>query len=244
MNQSKKIALVSGSTQGIGLAIAKKLQEDGYFVIQNSRSAISNFNFTGGDHIVADVSDNKECADLINQIESKYGKLDVLVSNVGSGKAANPDLSSVDYWEHYFSINFNAASFLIKAALELLLKSQGNVVAISSICADNPRINAPIGYSTAKAALEMYIQGMAVKNGPLGVRFNVVSPGNVYFEGSVWDQKIRESKEEIEGYIRNVVPLGKFILPEDISEAVSFLVSDKAKNVTGLVLKVDGGQSL
>ena len=90
----------------------------------------------------------------------------------------------------------------------------------------------------------MYIQGMAVKNGPLGVRFNVVSPGNVYFEGSVWDQKIQESKEEIEGYIRNVVPLGKFILPEDISEAVSFLVSDRAKNVTGVVLKVDGGQSL
>jgi 3-oxoacyl-[acyl-carrier protein] reductase len=133
---------------------------------------------------------------------------------------------------------------LIEAAQELLLQSQGNVVAISSICADNPRINAPIGYSTAKAALEMYIQNMAVKNGPQGVRFNVVSPGNVYFEGSVWDRKMQESKEEIEGYIRDFVPLGKFISPEDISEAVSFLVSDRAKNVTGMVLKVDGGQSL
>jgi 3-oxoacyl-[acyl-carrier protein] reductase len=244
MNQSKKIALVSGSTQGIGLAIAKKLHEDGYLVIKNSRNPIDNPKVSDIDHMVADVSDNKECADLINQIESKYGRLDVLVSNVGSGKAANPDLSSEDYWKHYLSINFNAASFLIEAAQELLLQSQGNVVAISSICADNPRINAPIGYSTAKAALEMYIQNMAVKNGPQGVRFNVVSPGNVYFEGSVWDRKMQESKEEIEGYIRDFVPLGKFISPEDISEAVSFLVSDRAKNVTGMVLKVDGGQSL
>lgn len=244
MNRSKKLALVSGSTQGIGLAIAKKLQEDGYFVIQNSRNPIEKPKDLDIDHIIADISDNKECVSLINQIESKYGRLDVLICNVGSGKATNPDLSLKDYWEHYLGVNFNAAIFLIEAALEMLIQSQGKVVAISSICADNPRINAPIGYSTAKAALEMYIQNMAVKNGPLGVRFNVVSPGNVYFEGSVWDQKIQQSKEEIEGYIRNVVPLGKFILPEDISEAVSFLVSDRAKNVTGVVLKVDGGQSL
>ena len=90
----------------------------------------------------------------------------------------------------------------------------------------------------------MYIKSMAVKHGSDGIRFNAVSPGNVYFKGSVWDKKLQEDKLSVENYINDVVPLGSFISAEDIAESVAFLVSERAKNITGVILKVDGGQSI
>ena len=90
----------------------------------------------------------------------------------------------------------------------------------------------------------MYMKSMAVKHGIDGLRFNVVSPGNVYFKGSVWDKKLQKDRLGVEKYIKDVVPLGSFISAEDIAESVSFLVSAKAKNITGTILKIDGGQSI
>ncbi len=244
MNQKQRIALVSGSTHGIGLAISKKLREDGYLVIQNSRNQIYQSEIQGKDYFVADVSVATECYELIQKVKDKYGQLDVLVCNVGSGQTLDPDIGIEDYWKYYLRANFYSASFLVEAALDLLLLSKGKVVAISSICADDLRINAPFGYSVTKTALETFMKSMAIKHGQFGLRFNVVSPGNVYFDGSVWDRKMKDGKEAVEAYINDVVPLRSFVFPEDIAESVSFLISDKAKNITGVVLKVDGGQSL
>jgi len=242
--QEKQIAFVSGSTKGIGLAIAIKLQADGYAVIQNSRESIGVKEIQGMDHLVGDVTKIEDCIHLINEIKAKYGRLDVLVCNVGSGRAISGESDVPEYWEHYKSLNLDSATFLIESSLELLKKNRGNVVAISSICADDPRINAPVGYASSKAALQMYIKSMAVKHGRDGLRFNLVSPGNVYFKGSVWDKKLQEDRLGTEKYINEVVPLRSFISAEDIADAVSFLISEKAKNITGSILRVDGGQSI
>ena len=242
--QDKQIAFVSGSTQGIGLAIAIKLREDGYTVIQNSRERINLKEFQGSDHIAADVTKIEECTALVNKIKSKYGRLDVLICNVGSGRAISGESDIGEYWDHFKSLNLDSATFLIESSLNLLQESKGRVIAISSICAEDPRINAPVGYSSSKAALQMYMKSMAVKHGIDGLRFNVVSPGNVYFKGSVWDKKLQKDRLGVEKYIKDVVPLGSFISAEDIAESVSFLVSAKAKNITGTILKIDGGQSI
>ena len=244
MIQEKQIALVSGATKGIGLAIAIKLQADGYLVIQNSRENIRAKEIQGNDHLAGDVTKIEDCVNLINEIKVKYGRLDVLVCNVGSGRAISGESDVGAYWDHYKSLNLDSATFLIETSLNLLMKNRGNVVAISSICADDPRINAPVGYASSKAALQMYMKSMAVKHGRDGLRFNVVSPGNVYFKGSVWDKKLQEDRLGTEKYINEVVPLRSFISTEDIAEAVSFLVSKKAKNITGSILRVDGGQSI
>jgi 3-oxoacyl-[acyl-carrier protein] reductase len=242
--QEKQIAFVSGSTKGIGLAIAIKLQADGYVVIQNSREDIGAKEIQGNDHLVGDVTKIEDCVDLINEIKVKHGRLDVLVCNVGSGRALGGESDVGEYWDHYKRLNLDSATFLIETSLNLLMKSRGNVVAISSICADDPRINAPVGYASSKAALQMYMKSMAVKHGRDGLRFNVVSPGNVYFKGSVWDKKLQEDRLGTEKYINDVVPLRAFISAADIADAVSFLVSEKAKNITGSILRVDGGQSI
>jgi 3-oxoacyl-[acyl-carrier protein] reductase len=242
--QEKQIAFVSGSTKGIGLAIAIKLQADGYVVIQNSREKIKAKEIQGIDHLVGDVTKIEDCVELINKIKAKYGRLDVLVCNVGSGRAISGESNVGKYWKHYKSLNLDSATFLIESSLNLLKSNRGKIVAISSICADDPRINAPVGYASSKAALQMYMKSMAVKHGRDGMRFNVVSPGNVYFKGSVWDKKLQEDRLGTEKYINDVVPLRSFISAEDIAEAVSFLVSEKAKNITGSILRVDGGQSI
>ena len=241
MIQDQQIAFVSGSTQGIGLAIVIKLRQEGYTVIQNSRDRIDSKKIQGSDHIAADVTKIEDCNDLVNKIKSKYGRLDVLICNVGSGKVTSGESNIGEYWDHYKSLNLDSATFLIESSLNLLQESKGRVIAISSICAEDPRINAPVGYAAAKAALQMYIKSMAVKHGSDGIRFNAVSPGNVYFKGSVWDKKLQEDKLSVEN---DVVPLGSFISAEDIAESVAFLVSERAKNITGVILKVDGGQSI
>lgn len=235
---------MSGSTKGIGKAIAQQLVIDGYIVIQNSRSKVLQSELVGEAHIKADVTIANECKDLIGRIVEKYDNLDILVCNVGSGKGLEENISVPNSWDHFLSVNLSSTTFLVEFALEALTKSKGNVVAISSICGEDPTIEAPIEYTTAKAALEMFMKTMAVKYGKQGLRFNVVSPGNVLFSGSVWDQKLKTNKVSTNSYIEKTVPLGRFVNPQDIASAVSFLAGPGGRNVTGAILRVDGGQSL
>ena len=244
MKRNQQVALVSGSTGGIGKAIAQQLVLDGYIVIQNSRSIVSPNELVGHDHVVADVTNEIECRKLVKEVVQRHGKLNLLVCNVGSGRSQSYEASTTDEWSHFFSLNLYSTIFLVSSALESLIGTKGNVVAISSICGTDPTIEAPVGYTTAKAGLEMFMKTMAARNGKLGVRFNVVSPGNVMFDGSVWEQKMQSNRLEIIAYLEHQVPLGKFIEPQDIARAVSFLAGPSGSNITGVVLPVDGGQSI
>jgi 3-oxoacyl-[acyl-carrier protein] reductase len=244
MSKSRHLALVSGSTKGIGKAIAEQLVLDGFIVIQNSRSSLLQGELIGQTHIQADVSNLNECRELIRTIVEDHGGLDLLVCTVGSGQPLHKSVSSSDSWDHFVRINLNSTTYLVESALPSLLETKGNVVAISSICAKDPSINAPIEYTTSKAALEMFIKSMAFRYAKKGVRFNVVSPGNVFFEGSVWDQKMKTDVEAVTSYINQNVPMGKFIEPQEIARAVSFLAGTAGSSITGVVLPIDGGQSL
>ena len=244
MTHSKQVALVTGSTSGIGLAIARKLASENYLVAQNSRNHVDNSELILDQHYIADVTIEEDCKKLVERITNDYGRLDVLVCNVGSGRPLLIETNKKEYWDHYLNVNFYSATLIIESALNLLVENRGRVIAISSICADDSQISAPLGYSSAKAALQVFMKTMAVKHGASDVRFNVVSPGNVFFKGSVWEKKLQENEFTIQKYIKEEVPLRRFITDNDIAESVSFLVSEKAKNITGVNLKVDGGQSV
>lgn len=244
MSERQQVALVSGSSRGIGKVIAEQLVLDGYIVIQNSRTSVQDGELVGQTHIRADVTNPNECKELIEKIVELYGQLNLLVCNVGSGKGLSSGVDPAESWDHFLNINLNSTTYLVDSALEALIATKGNTVAISSICGEDPTIEAPIGYTTAKAGLEMFMKTMAVRYGKKGLRFNVVAPGNVLFEGSVWDQKLKADKVAVNSYLEQQVPLARFITPQEIAGAVSFLASSCAQSITGIVLPVDGGQSI
>lgn len=244
MANLQKVVLISGSTNGIGKAVAARFINDGFTVIQNSRNKIDEKDVSGVKHIVGDVTNYKTCLDIIEFIKLEYGRLDVLVCNVGNGADLDSNNSTEERWSHFLSSNLLSTTFLVDAAISMLIKSKGNVVAVSSICGSTLIKGAPIEYSAAKAALNMYIRLMALKHGENSIRFNAVSPGNVMFEGSTWHSKVKKNKEFVNKYISENVPMGVFIEPEAVVEAILFLANDSSKFTTGVVLNIDGGQSL
>lgn len=244
MVNSQKVVLVSGSTNGIGKSVAARFVHNGYTVIQNSRNKIDEKNVLGVKYIEGDVTNYQTCLDIIERIRIEYGRLDVLVCNVGNGANLDPDISTEERWSHFLTNNLLSTTFLVDAAISILMKSKGNVVAVSSICGSTLIKGAPIEYSAAKAALNMYIRLMALTYGEKRVRFNAVSPGNVMFEGSTWHSKIKKNREDVNKFISKNVPMGTFIEPEAVAEAILFLADDRSKFTTGVILNIDGGQGL
>ena len=124
----------------------------------------------------------------------------------------------------------------------MIEESNGVVLFISSI-AGMEVIGAPTDYSTAKAAIIALAKNMSRKVAP-NIRVNVISPGNVYFDGSSWDKKIKQNKKQINEMIKTKVPMNRFATPSDIASSAVFLCSDKASFITGATLVIDGGQTV
>jgi 3-oxoacyl-[acyl-carrier protein] reductase len=238
---NEQIVLVTGSSKGIGLSIARKFKEEKWTVIQNSRNEISKDSLIDDTFIFADVTKSDEVISLIKQIKDTYGHLDAIVCNVGSGK--NIDSSnSQERWDYFIKVNLCSASNIVDHALPLLENS--SVTVISSICGNSVIDGAPVEYSTAKAALNQYIKVMAKKYAEKEIRFNSVSPGNVIFDGSHWEEKLKSDEKNTNDYIKQNVPMGKFIEPQDVAEMVYYLSSNNSRFITGQNFVIDGGQSL
>ena len=238
---NEQIVLVTGSSKGIGLSIARKFKEAKWVVIQNSRNEIPEDSLIGDISIIADVTKPDEVISLIKNIKGIYGHLDALVCNVGSGKNIKTN-STQERWDHFIKMNLFSVSNVIDHALPLL--NYSSVTVISSICADTVIDGAPVEYSTAKAALNQYIKVMAKKYAKSEIRFNSLSPGNVIFDGSQWAEKLKLDEKNTMNYIREKVPMGKFIEPQDIAEMAYYLSSIKSRFITGQNFVIDGGQSL
>ena len=235
------IVLVTGSSKGIGLSIARKFKKEKWAVIQNSRNEISKDFLIGDTVIFADVTKSDEIISLMKQIKDTYGHLDAIVCNVGSGK--NIDSSnSQERWNYFIKVNLFSATNIVDHALPLLENS--SVTVISSICGNSAINGAPVEYSTAKAALNQYVKVMAKKYAEKEIRFNAVSPGNVIFDGSQWEEKLKSDEKNTNDYIKKNVPMGKFIEPQDVAEMVYYLSSNNNRYITGQNFIIDGGQSL
>jgi len=242
-----KIALVTGSSKGIGKEIASVLSNEGCKVILNGRNKNSLENISKSfpstiKFIVADVTKLSECEKLIKKTIDLYGRLDILVCNVGDGKSVVPGKETAYEWKKMLDANLQSATNLIESSKNELSKTEGSIICISSIAGINFLGGAPIPYSVSKSALNTYVKCSARPLGEKNIRINAIAPGNIMFEGSVWEQKIKKNPSTVKKLLKNEVSLHKFGTPKDVANLTAFLSSSKSSFITGSVYVVDGGQ--
>ena len=241
-----KTALVTGSGQGIGLAIAKLLHQEGCQVALNARheSAIAATAKNWGERVsyhAGDVTLPEECNRLVEAVVNRWGKLEILVCNVGSGASVPPGQETPAEWQRVINLNLLATTNMVGAARVFLGQSRGVVLCISSICGLET-LGAPLTYAAAKAALNSYVKGMARPLADDGVRINAIAPGNILAVGGTWERKLQENPMAVEKMLAQEVALKRLGKPEEIANFAAFLVSSRASFATGTVFVVDGGQ--
>ena len=233
------VAIVTGSSSGIGERTAQRLSELGAKVVVNSASSVEAGKavaaaLPGESHYVqADISDKAQCQRLLDETMKKFGKLDLLVNNAGWTTLVphgNLDALTDEIFMKTFEVNIYGTWFLTKAAMPLLRESaDGHVVNITSVAGVRP-VGSSIAYSMSKAALNQMTRLMAKSHGP--VRFNAVAPGLVE---TPWTKDWASQHAGIAA----INPIKRSATPDDCAEAVLALVRNKY--ITGEILVVDGG---
>jgi 3-oxoacyl-[acyl-carrier protein] reductase len=177
------------------------------------------------------------------EARSRFGPLDAVIANVGSGEARGGFALSRDDWDVVLRQNLLAGMILAGAALDQLVSRGGGSFTFVSSIAGYEAINAPVTYSAAKAAVLSGMKSLSRLVGSKGVRVNAVAPGNTIFPGGSWERKLAEKPAFFEQYIQAEVSLQRFGRPEEIADAVLFLSSVRASFITGACLVIDGGQT-
>jgi NAD(P)-dependent dehydrogenase (short-subunit alcohol dehydrogenase family) len=235
-----KIALVTGSSSGIGAAVARRLAGDGFTVVVNSRSSVEAGQAVatevGGTYLQADVGDETAARGLIASVLEVHGRLDCLVNNAGTTQVIpHTDLAAAtpEIWRHLYDVNVIAPFVLVTAAEQALRAAQGCVVNISSLAGVKPT-GSSIPYAASKAAFNHQTRLLAKALGP-DVRVNAVAPGLV-------DTPWTADWHEIRALISAMAPMRRPATPEDVAEVVMGLV--RSAYLTGEVVLLDGGTSL
>ncbi|MDC0576770.1 SDR family oxidoreductase [Gammaproteobacteria bacterium] len=245
LNLAGKKVLVTGSSRGIGLQIANGFIIEGCSVVCNSRSHFIPEGSSNSDaHFVSgDVSTEIGAKKVIDEAASILDGLDIVICNVGSGKSVPPGQETQESWTTSFEINFYSTIHTIQAARPFLKASRGVIICISSICGTEIIPGAPVTYSVSKAALNAYVKGISRPFGEEGIRICAVAPGNIFFDGSVWDEKLKTNSTAVNQMLKDEVPLNKLGSSDDVANLVLFLSSPVADNITGSILVSDGGQT-
>jgi len=251
LNLDNKNCLITGASRGIGAAIAEQFLCEGANICVVSRGSTELFETQtrlqrqyGKTKVSAntcDCTDPAALTDLERQIRDRWGRLDVVVSNVGNGHGTADPVPTDEDWEKSWAVNFESGLLTARTFLPQLRQSKGCLLFVASITGKEA-LGAPVDYSTAKTALIALSKNMSHKLG-LEVRVNVIAPGNILFPGGSWDQKKKRHPEKIKELIQSNVPMKRFGSPQEIADAAVFLCSSRASFITGSVLVVDGGQT-
>lgn len=250
----QKVALVTGGASGLGKAIALRLASDGASVVITDlqtdlgQAIAAEFGFT---FFEQDVSDEAAWPRIVRGVEERYGRLDILVNNagiVGPLDAINPETTRFADWKKVFAVNVDSVFLGCRATIPAMRRAGGgSIINISSIAGLSATPYAT-AYGASKATVRQLTKSVAqhCAQEKLNIRCNSVHPGDV--RTPMRDKAAEEiaqqrgiSVEESYAEAKVHIPLGEFVLPEDIAAAVSFLASDESRYMTGAKLIVDGG---
>lgn len=241
----KKVALITGSSSGIGAAIAQRLAEEGMRVVINSARSVEAGeelarSLPDARYVRADIADPAEAAGLVGEAVAAYGRIDVLVNNAGRTRVIphdDLDAATPEVWREVFALNvFGTWQTTTAAAPYLRESGDGCVVNISSVAAARP-VGSSIPYAVSKAAINHMTVLLAKALGP-GIRFNAVAPAlteTAWTRDDPFFQNIAE-------YVRQNTPLCRVGQADEVAEVVLGVL--RARHMTGAVLPVDGGASL
>lgn len=230
IKMEEKIAVVTGGSSGMGLAIAKKLQESGIEVyVLDRQQAPEGFGF-----FKVDIRNDEEIQNALSQIP----KIDILVNNAGVYFEKYLEDTTNEELDKMVDINIKGTYMVTRNAIEKIKQSKGNIVTIASCLGVVPELTSPL-YCTTKAGLIMFTKCLAQQYADCGVRVNCVLPGPIdtpLLQNSFLDESMAER-------CANRIPMKRIGSPEDVANMVSFLVSDDATFITGGAFPVDGGVS-
>ncbi len=247
MSLRGKVALITGSSRGIGRVIALKLAAEGADVIINyfrKKSAAELVAQEARDkgvtaHVIkADVGDPEKINRMFDEIEGKFGRLDIFISNAATGVARSALELDTKGWD--WTMDVNARAFLLCAQRAAkLMKNGGKMVSISSL---GSQLAWPIytAVGVSKAALEALTRYLAIELAPRGICVNAVSAAAVETEAL----KMYTADQDLPQMAWKTTPAGRMIQPEDVANVAAFLCSDEAAMIRGQVIIVDGGLSL
>jgi NAD(P)-dependent dehydrogenase (short-subunit alcohol dehydrogenase family) len=235
-----KVALVTGSSSGIGAEIARRLAGQGYHVVVNSRSSVEAGQAVaaevGGSYLQADVGDEVAARQLVADVLAAHGRLDVLINNAGTTEVIpHPDLKAAtpEIWRRLYDVNVIAPFVLVTAAEEALREAKGCVINISSLAGVKPT-GSSIPYASSKAAFNHQTRLLAKALGP-DIRVNAVAPGLV-------DTDWTADWHEIRALVSAMAPMKRSATPDDVADLVMGLL--QSSYLTGEVVVLDGGLGL
>jgi 3-oxoacyl-[acyl-carrier protein] reductase len=245
--KEQRVAVITGGTKGIGKAIARRLSQDDCDVVLNYRqddesaeAALRDLDGLPGKAVAvkADVSVPDEASRLIEAAAGRFGRLDILINNVGPFLTRPLVQTSDEEWRSMLDGNLSSAFYCARAALRIMRQARtGNIISIGALNVEH----SPVGvfeapaYYIAKSGLIMLTRSLARTEGPFNIRVNAVSPG--FIETEAYDHY----RDEHKAAWAKMIPLGRLGSPDEVAEAVAFLASERARYVTGAVLHVHGG---
>jgi NAD(P)-dependent dehydrogenase (short-subunit alcohol dehydrogenase family) len=240
-----KVAVVTGGNSGIGLATAKRLQDEGARVAISGRSqktlneAIKSIG-NGTLAVQADVSKLADLDKLFAAVSEKLGKIDILFVNAGVGKFAPLDAVTEEHYDEQFDINAKGAYFTIRKALPLL-NDGASIILNTSVVSHEGIVNGTV-YAATKAAMRSFTRSIAAELVGRNIRVNAVAPGPIETPIIERTGLPKEAIDEFTKKLLASVPMKRFGKSEEVAGAVAFLASSDASYITGVEIDVDGGR--
>jgi NAD(P)-dependent dehydrogenase (short-subunit alcohol dehydrogenase family) len=242
-NQPRRALLLTGASRGIGHATVKRFSSAGWRVITCSRHAFPEecpWEMGPEDHIQVDLADHASTSAAIDEIKNRLegGLLHALVNNAAispkaeGGKRLSSVDTTIDVWEHVFSVNFFAPIMLARGLMEPLAKAHGSVVNVTSIAGSRVHPFAGAAYSTSKAALAALTREMASDFGSRGIRVNSIAPGEI-------DTAILSPGTE---KIVEQIPMQRLGTPDEVAKIIYVLCTETSSYVNGAEIHINGGQ--